>query len=322
MGNLLNHGLSFYIHKRPFHRIIGKEDLPRSIFINTITSAPYTPSYRHIYGKNKNLFKIGLGFLKKFAPIHLIYKEQIFIEQEGVSAHRALGPHPIESPSIHIAAFDPICSTEDVVWTLDVYDLLMIGSKLLHGVPFSEKIIALAGDCFTSGERTLVATSSGACIEEITDLHDNIISGDPLTGALSLRYLREKDLVLTSFTSVKKGEMLPFLKPGLKKSTVTRTYLGGFFQKRKSFNPTYSLGGEERPFIVKDIYQKYFPLPIYIEPLIKALLAKDYEQAIALGFLEIDTNDLALAEYICPSKISLMSIFAEAKADFLTLILN
>ena len=46
---------------------------------------------------------------------------------------------------------------------------------------------------------------------------------------------------------------------------------------------------------------------------VKALLAKDYLLAISLGFLDLDTKDLALAEYICPSKISLMKCFEEAK---------
>jgi Na+-transporting NADH:ubiquinone oxidoreductase subunit A len=322
MRELLKKGFSFHIHKRPFNRIINKEDLPRSIFINTVTSAPYSPSYAHIYKENKTLFKAGIKFLSRIAAVHLVFNEEVFLEPLPVIIHKAIGPHPIESPSIHIAAFDPITSIDDAIWSLDVYDVLTIGSLCLYGTPFSEKIIALAGDGFSEKERTLIKTTAGASITEIIGSKKNYISGDPLTGKTGRSYLRDKDTVITSFISEKHDEILPFLKPGTNKSTVTRAYIGGFFKKRASFSPPYKLGGEERPFIAKDIYQPYFPLHIYIEPLIKALLAKDYSLAISLGFLEIDTDDLAICEYICPSKISLMSIFEKAKDDYLTLCMN
>ncbi|MCH9617289.1 MAG: Na(+)-translocating NADH-quinone reductase subunit A [Chlamydiia bacterium] len=322
MPQLLKKGFSFYIHKRPFHRVINKEDLPRSIFINTVTSAPYTPSYKHIYKENKALFTAGVKFLERIAPIHLIYNEQAFLNPLPVTFHKATGPHPIQSPSIHISAFDPITAIDDVVWSLDVYDILSIGSLSLYGVPFSEKIIALAGEGFSQKERKLVKTTKGASILELIGDKKNYISGDPLTGMTGRSYLREKDTVITSFISEKQDEILPFLKLGTDKSTITRAYIGGFFKKRASFAPPYKLGGEERPFIAKDIYQPYFPLHIYIEPLIKALLAKDYSLAISLGFLEMDTDDLSICEYICPSKISLMAIFSEAKEEYLELYMN
>lgn len=322
MDQLLKKGFSFFIRKRPFNRVISPQDVPRSIFIHTVSSAPYTPSYSYIYQENKKLFEAGVQFLSRFAPTHLIYNEDIFLGTLPVTYHKATGPHPIESPSVHIAAFDPISSIKDIVWSLDVYDVLSVGSLVLFGVPFSEKIIALAGDGFLEKERTLIKTTTGACIKEITSSTSQCISGDPLTGVVGRAYLREKDTVITSFIPEEKEEILPFLKPGIEKSTVTKTYVGGFFKKRASFSPPYRLGGEERPFIAKDIYQQYFPLPIYIEPLIKALLAKDFTHAISLGFLEIDTEDLAICEYICPSKISLMSIFSEAKEEYLALSAN
>lgn len=314
--NLIRQGFSFYIHRRPFHRVIGKEDLPRSIFIHTITSAPYTPSFAFLVQENKELFQKGIDLLQKFAPIHLIYNEELFTTFSGTNNHKAEGLHPIESPSIHIAALDPIQGKEDVIWSLDVFDILNIGSLLQFGYPFSDTIIALAGDGFEKEERTLIKTKQGICIEEITNKKEHTLAGDPLTGSSSIAYLKAKDRVITAFTPKEKGEILPFLKGGWSKATQTKTYLAGLL-RRKNLAPAFIIGGEERPFIVKDIYQNYFPMHIYIEPLIKALLAKDYDLAIALGFLEIDTKDLAICEYMCPSKIPLMSLFEEAKEGYL-----
>ncbi|MCH9811189.1 hypothetical protein K0U07_00325 [bacterium] len=317
LKDLLKSGFSFFIHKRPFHRIIGKDDVPRSIFIHAITSAPYTPSFSHLYKSHKELFQKGIDLLATFAGVHLIQNEEIFEEVENVTMHKGNGPHPIENASLHIAAFDPITSSKDVVWSLDVLDVLHIGSLLEHWHPFTKTMVAIAGDGFETKDRCLVSTFIGASIEEITGNRENIIAGDPLTGTLGAKYLRGKDRVITSFQKKEHGEFFPFLKLGWSKPTQTKAYLSGLL-RRKNLAPRFETFGEERPFIVKDIYQKYFPLKIYIEPLIKAMLAKDYELAIKLGLLEVDTPDFAICEYMCPSKIALMELFEATKNEYLS----
>jgi Na+-transporting NADH:ubiquinone oxidoreductase subunit A len=313
-------GLSFFIHKRPLERVIGKNDFPRSIFINTVVSAPFAPSFTYILKENEEIFQKGIFILSKIAPIHLIYNEKEFSNFSCCSCHQIFGVHPIESPSIHIMAIDPILSEKDIIWSLDVYDVLQIGSVFSNKGLFTEKIISLGGLGFSESTRTLIKTKKGAKINDIATSSHQIIAGDPLTGLLGGEYIREKDFAITSFIKEEKKECIPFLKLGINKFSVTNTYFGRFFKgffKNKDLN--YKLGGEERPFILKDIYKKALPLNIYIEPLIKALLAKDYPLAIDLGFLEIEAKDLALAEYICPSKIPLMHFFKVAKKDYLQL---
>ena len=41
---------------------------------------------------------------------------------------------------------------------------------------------------------------------------------------------------------------------------------------------------------------------VLTEPLLRALLIKDTDQAQALGCLELDEEDLALCSFICPGK--------------------
>ncbi len=316
MEEIFSKGLSFFIHKRPFHRVIEKKDFPRSIFINTINSAPYTPSYKHIFEPNVHFFTAGLNLLKKFGPVHIMVNEPCFKGFEGCMIHEVFGPHPIESPSLHIKAIDPVTSACDVLWSLDLYDVLQIGSVAAQGVVFSEKIIALCGEAIAQNERTLIKSTKGANLFDLSNKSKNLIAGDPLTGELNREHLREKDTVIVGFIPNEASEILPFLKLGWNKQTVSNTYLGGLFKKFRKLSPSQNLGGEERPFIIKDIYQKHLPFNVYIEPLIKALLAKDFDLAIKLGFLDIDSKDLALAEYLCPSKIPLMSLFEEGKKAY------
>ncbi len=317
MEEIFSKGLSFFIHKRPFHRVIEKNDFPRSIFINTVNSAPYTPSYKHIFEPNSSIFSIGLNLLKRFGPVHIIANEPCFKVFDGCIVHEVLGPHPIESPSLHIKAIDPITSVTDIIWSLDVYDVLQIGLMAKSGSVFSEKIIALCGETISENDRTLIKAIKGANLFDLSNKTENLIAGDPLTGILNSKYLREKDTVIVGLLSNEKCEILPFLKLGWKKPTASKTYLGGFFRNLRKLRPSQKLGGEERPFIIKDLYQKHLPFNLYIEPLIKALLSKDFDLAIKLGFLDIDSKDLAISEYLCPSKIPLMSLFEEGKKAYL-----
>ena len=319
MDYIFSQGLSFHIHKRPFHRVINDQQLPRSIFITTVSSSPYSPSFNYIMKGNEKIFQSGLDLLSKFSPVHLVYNDDLFIQFTNCEPHKILGPHPIESPSIHIMAIDPIKDVNDVVWSLDVYDVLSIGSVALNGEVFDRQIFSCDGDGFENGEKILIESTKGADLKELFPKHKNLISGNPLSGTLNHGYLKEKDYSVISLKFSENIEIMPFIKPGFNKYSMTKTFLSKLISKKNNNNLQYTLGGEGRPFIAKDIYQDFFPFNIYIEPLIKALLSEDYSLAISIGFLDIDTIDLAIPEYLCPSKIPLMSIFEKAKVSYLLL---
>jgi Na+-transporting NADH:ubiquinone oxidoreductase subunit A len=52
------------------------------------------------------------------------------------------------------------------------------------------------------------------------------------------------------------------------------------------------------------------PLNIMVDYLIRAVLATDTDEAIALGILETDPEDFALCDVICPSKIEVQEIIS------------
>ena len=56
------------------------------------------------------------------------------------------------------------------------------------------------------------------------------------------------------------------------------------------------------------IYDKVMPLPITTMNLVKAVMAEDYDLAEELGLLEVDSEDFALATFVCPSKIEMIDI--------------
>jgi Na+-transporting NADH:ubiquinone oxidoreductase subunit A len=64
-----------------------------------------------------------------------------------------------------------------------------------------------------------------------------------------------------------------------------------------------ALYGSHRDMVPIGIYEKVMPLDILPTQLLRALLTKDSDQAIALGALELDEEDLSLCTFVDPGKI-------------------
>jgi len=56
------------------------------------------------------------------------------------------------------------------------------------------------------------------------------------------------------------------------------------------------------------MYEKVMPLPIPTMHLTKAVMAEDYDLAEQYGLLEVDSEDFALATFVCPSKMEMTEI--------------
>ena len=63
-----------------------------------------------------------------------------------------------------------------------------------------------------------------------------------------------------------------------------------------------STNGSPRAVVPIGAYEKVMPLDILPTPLLKSLIVGDVEQAVKLGALELDEEDLALCTYVCPGK--------------------
>ena len=72
------------------------------------------------------------------------------------------------------------------------------------------------------------------------------------------------------------------------------------------------LKGGLRPIIVSNEYDKVFPMDIYPEYLIKAMIAGNIDKMEQLGACEVAPEDFALCEYVCTSKLPLQAIVRRA----------
>ncbi len=102
-------------------------------------------------------------------------------------------------------------------------------------------------------------------------------------------------------------EMLGWAMPRFNKFSVSRTYFSWLRPWKKYVLDTHMNGGV-RPFIVTGLFEKYVPMDIYPMQLLKAIVAEDIDKMEALGIYEVVPEDLALCEFVDPSKNDIQRI--------------
>ena len=314
-------GLFTHIRQRPFNLIANPNNVPRSIFIKALESAPFTPpSEMQVTGYEKE-FQEGLNTLKRLTegPVHLIYKKgstfSPFINAQGVEKHTAEGPYPISNVSIHIEKLDPIYSVDDVIWTLDAHTVVAIGYFLLHGSYFTPRIVSVAGPGIVDGKTGYFRVREGFPISNLIagrlkNEFIRIISGNVLTGhqVTAEDFLGYEDTCISVVPENTKRKFLHFFRLNSDSYTKSGAYLSAHLNSKNSRYDFSNQHGEERPFIDATMYDEVMPLKIATMPLVKAVLAEDFDLAAKLGLLEVDGEDFALPTFVCPSKIEMVEI--------------
>ncbi|MCB1110121.1 MAG: NADH:ubiquinone reductase (Na(+)-transporting) subunit A [Chlamydiia bacterium] len=292
-------GLAPHIQMRPGLRMAHPDLKPEAIFVKAIESAPYAPPPEFQLKGYETDFSIGLDVLKEMAPVHLICRSGF--EGLNVHVHQASGPHPIGNPSVHIAAIHPITRPDQVIWTLNIVDVIAIGRWKREGVYHAERVISVAGE-----QGGFYQAYAGYPLKALI-LGDRVLSGDPLMG-VEAEFLGFYHHTVCAMNLPKpKREFLHFLKLKRKGYTASKAY---FFRKKiASLIPM--MHGEQRAFVDGEIYNRVMPLPIETMPLIKMLLTEEYEKGEALGLLGVHPEDFALPTFVCPSKIEMTEIVKE-----------
>jgi len=73
--------------------------------------------------------------------------------------------------------------------------------------------------------------------------------------------------------------------------------------------------GEERAFVVTGEYDKFIPMDIFPQHLLRAVMIGDIEKMEQLGIYEIVPEDFAIAEVACTSKLPLQQIVRDGLND-------
>jgi len=316
---LLVSGLWPAVRQRPYHIVAHPDDVPKAIFISGFDTAPLAPDYNFIMDNSSvTLFTSGIISLKKLTDgkINLILNgkddsSELLKKSAEVEISHFSGPHPAGNVGVHIHHLDPVNKGE-IVWFVNLQDVIAIGRLFEEGIYKHERIIALTGSEVLHPQYYKVR--SGASISPF--VRDNTkpgnlryISGNVLTGSRidSDGYLGYYDSQVTVIPEGDYYEFFGWMMPGINKFSFSKTFASSLIM-RKSYSLDTNLHGGERAFVMTGQYEKVVPMDIYPMQLLKAILAEDIDMMENLGIYEIAEEDLALCEFICPSKIEIQSI--------------
>jgi Na+-transporting NADH:ubiquinone oxidoreductase subunit A len=318
---LLEAGLWPLIIQRPYGIIANPDDQPKAIFVSGFDSAPLAADNDVVLANDKANLQKGFDVLARLTSgkVHLSLnakaENKVFEGLKGVEVHEFAGPHPAGNVGVQIHHIDPINKGE-VVWTVSAEGVAMIGRLFATGKVDMTKTIVLCGSQAEAPQYyTIIA---GAAMDSILAGRVKaqkegdsvrVISGNVLTGTKVAAdgYLTFYSNQVTLIPEGDKYELLGWAMPRFNKFSVSTAYFSWLCPK-KQYDLDTNLNGGERPFVVSGLYDKYLPMDIYPVYLLKAILAGDIDKMENLGIYEIVEEDLALCEFVDPSKIEMQDI--------------
>ena len=327
---LLQSGLWAYIKQRPYDCIAMPSKQPKAIFVSTFDTAPLAPDYGFVLAGKGNLIQAGINALSQLAPVYVGMKAGSkttdFATLQNCTLYSVSGPHPAGNVGVQINHVAPIAKGE-TVFTVNIQDLAIIGQFFTTGQVKQERLVALTGDMTFEPQyfRILPGTPASAIThcnvrKDVATriICGNVLSGTQITEDESLCYRCNQVSILAEGTE--KHEFMGWLLPRFNDFNAKATDPAKFLDNGlwrwlfgpKQYNWDARVKGGRRAIIVSGEYEKVFPMDIYPEQLIKAMIAGNIDKMEQLGAYEIAPEDFALCEYICTSKLPLQAIVKEA----------
>ncbi len=314
---LLNAGMFAFIRQRPYDVIADPSVEPKAIFVSAFNSNPLAPDFEFQLQGDEANFQTGLDALAKMAKTYLgISVKQTakaLTEAKNVTITAFDGPHPAGNVGVQINHVAPIAKGE-TVWTIQPEAVIFIGRLLNTGRVDMTRKVALTGSevkrpayCKLQVGALLTGVFKGNVLEGKTLRY---ISGSPLTGKQikANGFLGAFDSQLTVIPEGDdQHEMLGWIMPRLNEYSVNHSYFSWLMGK-KQFAPDARIKGGERHMIMSGEYDRVFPMDIYPEYLVKAIIAGDIDRMEALGIYEVAPEDFALCEFVCSSKVEVQRI--------------
>jgi len=318
--NLLASGLWLAFRTRPFSLVANPNTEPHAIFVTAMDTNPLAADPAVIIAESPDDFAHGLTVISKLTPgkvfVCTAAGAGIHVRSvPGLTVSEFSGPHPAGLAGTHIHFLAPV-DVRRSVWHLSYQDVIAIGRLFTSGRLPTERIIALSGPQVFKPR--LVRTRLGADIGELVQAElrtgeSRIVSGSILSGhhaAGTTAFLGRYHLQVTVLREGRDRELLGWLAPGFSKYSASKVFMGGLLP-HKAFNLTTSNNGSPRAMVPTGTFERVMPLDILPTQLLRALVVKDTETAVALGCLELDEEDLALCTFVDTGKYDYGPILRE-----------
>ncbi len=324
-GVLLSSGFWPMLIQRPYGRIADVADHPKAIFVSGFDSAPCAPDLNFVLAGERENLHTGVEVLRKLTDgkVHLGLRagvDGVLNQLDNAEQHFFKGPHPAGNVGVQISHIDPI-KKGDVVWTVDAQNLAIIGRLFRTGRIDMTKIVAMSGPQVVNPYYLRII--GGAEIKSFvmnSNIRPNktggsgarIICGNALSGRTTSReeFMGFYSNHITVLAEGNYHELFGWIAPRFGKFSVSHSYFS-WLCPRKRYSLDTNLNGGPRAIVATGIWERYVPMDILPMYLVKACMAGNIDKMEALGIYEVLPEDLALCDFVDPSKTEVQQAVAD-----------
>lgn len=306
---LVKSGLWTSFRTRPFSKTpeVGSE--PKAIFVTAMDTNPLAADVATIINAEADAFTNGLAIVSRLTDGTVyVCKGDYSIPQckaQNVKEQTFVGPHPAGLAGTHMHKLEG-ASLTNMLWSIGYQDVIAIGKLFTTGELDVTRYVSIGGPGIKNP--VLVKTVRGACVSELVagnvkEGNQRVVAGSVIYGRTAngpLDYLGNFFNQISVLPEGDQKEFLGWMMPGLRKFSVSGTFLGTLFSKDFIFNT--GVNGGPRAIIPFSCFDRVMPLDIIPSLLLRSLAITDTDEAQALGCLELDEEDLALCTYVDPCK--------------------
>lgn len=305
---LIESGMWPSIRRRPFSKVAVPDETPAAIFVTAIDTHPLAADPKLFINAHKAAFDKGVKALGKMCDkVFVCTGTNAGIEKiEGAQFEEFEGPHPAGLVGTHIHFLNPV-GEKHFVWHIPYSEVVAIGKLIESGQLFTERYISVAGPMAKNPR--VVKARVGACLSELTkeeiktEKTVRVVSGSVLGGrkaAGAFDYLGRFHNQVSLIEEGGKREFLGWHSPGFDKFSVKSVFLSKLMPKKFDFDA--DTNGSLRSIVPIGSYESVMPLDILPTFLLRSVMSGNTDMCVKLGALELDEEDLALCNFVDPSK--------------------
>ena len=317
-GTLLKSGLWPSIVQRPYGIIADPAVTPKAVFVSAFSTAPLAADCEYAFKDELEAVQAGITAMSRIAKVHVCVNSEssIFAKLSDATVHTVVAKkHPAGNVGVQISHLSPIKKGE-TVWTLNLLSLAAIGKLFKTGKLVLDRKVAVTGPAakVPAYFEALPGTPAKALAGQLDpEVEVRFISGDVLSGESigADGYLGFFDNQLTLIKEGREREILGWANPlRFNQFSSSMAYFSWLLPK-KTYNMDTNTHGGVRAFVCSDVYGKVLPMDLFPVYLIKACLAGDIDKMEQFGIYEVLPEDLALCEFVDPSKNDIQAIISK-----------
>lgn len=315
---LLKSGLWPTIIQRPYGVLANPAQTPKAVFVSAFSTAPLAADSEFVFKDDLSAIQAGITAISKVAKVHVCVNSETsaFAKLQDAVLHTVIAKkHPAGNVGVQISHISPIMKGE-TVWTLSLLSLAAIGKLFLNGkLDLCRKVAVTGPAALKTGYVVAMPGTPMSALEGCFDpaVETRFISGDVLSGENIGKdgYLGFFDNQVTLIKEGREREVLGWANPlRFNQFSSSMAYFSWLLPKKK-YNMDTNTHGGVRAFVCSDVYGKVLPMDIFPVYLVKACLAGDIDKMEQFGIYEVLPEDLALCEFVDPSKNDIQAIIQD-----------